>query len=48
MNHKSLSLPDVRCEGLRALLDRLGATGTLRFLQQYDPSQGDYNQERRT
>lgn len=47
MNQRTLSLPEVRREGLRALLDRLGPGGTLRFLQQYDPGHGDYTAERR-
>ncbi len=41
-----LSLPEIRREGLRALLERLGPGGTLRFLQQFDPGQGDYTAER--
>ena len=46
VTHKVMTLPEIRREGLRALLDRLGPAGTLRFLQQYDPGYGDYAKER--
>lgn len=46
MNQRTLTLPEVRREGLKALLERLGPAGTLRFLQQYDPGHGDYTQDR--
>jgi hypothetical protein len=46
MTNKPLSLPELRREGIRALLDRLGPADTIRFLQQYDLGEGDYTQER--
>jgi len=46
MTNKPLTLPDVRREGFRALLERLGPADTIRFLQQYDPGHGDYTKER--
>lgn len=39
-------MPEIRKAGLEALLERLGPEGTLRFLQQYNPGQGDYTAER--
>lgn len=43
---QSMSLADIRREGFRALLDRLGPAGTARFLQQYDQGRGDYARDR--
>ena len=43
---KSMSIPEVRREGFRALLDRLGPADALRFLQQFDAGHGDYTRER--
>jgi hypothetical protein len=39
-------MPEIRKAGLEALIERLGPEGTLRFLQQYNPGQGDYTAER--
>jgi len=47
MSTRTLSVPEIRREGLKALLERLGPDGTLRFLQQFDPGQGDYTRDRR-
>jgi len=44
----SLSLYELRREGWKALTERLGASGAMRFLMQYDPGHGDYTEERRT
>jgi hypothetical protein len=33
-------------EGLKALRDRLGRAGMVRFLQQFETGKGDYAQER--
>jgi len=41
-----MSIPELRKAGIEALLERLGPDGTLRFLQQYNPGQGDYTTER--
>jgi hypothetical protein len=46
MVRKSMTLHEIRREGLDALLDRLGPAGTVRFLQQYDMGRGDYTKER--
>ena len=36
----------IRVPGMKALLDRLGLAGTVRFLQQFDAGSGDYTQKR--
>lgn len=46
MINKPMTIPEVRREGLRVLLDRLGPADTIRFLQQFDPGRGDYTKER--
>ena len=46
MVRKSMSLREIRQEGVQALLDRLGPAGTVRFLQQYELGRGDYTKER--
>jgi hypothetical protein len=33
-------------EGWKALTDRLGPGGAMRFMMQYDPGYGDYSKER--
>jgi len=33
-------------EGWRALTERLGPSGAMRFMMQYDPGYGDYSKER--
>ena len=38
---------DIRRQGWQALTERLGVSGAMRFLAQYDPGSGDYTQERR-
>src|SRR6266498_5645928 len=42
----SMSLYQIRMEGWRALTERLGAAGAMRFMMQYDPGHGDYSTER--
>ena len=42
-----LSNYEIRAEGWKALTDRLGASGAMRFLMEYDPGRGDYVEERR-
>lgn len=44
--NKTMTIPEIRKAGLEALLERLGHDGTLRFLQQYNPGQGDYTADR--
>jgi hypothetical protein len=42
-----LSNSDIRSEGWKALTERLGVAGAIRFLMEYDPGRGDYVAERR-
>lgn len=42
----SMSLCEIRMEGWKALTERLGAAGAMRFMMQYDPGHGDYSKER--
>jgi hypothetical protein len=42
-----MSAYEIRAEGWRALTERLGVSGAIRFLMQYDPGDGDYTAERR-
>ena len=42
----SMSLYQIRMEGWKALTDRLGPAGAMRFMMQYDPGYGDYTKER--
>jgi hypothetical protein len=42
----SMSLYQIRMEGWRALTERLGPAGAMRFMMQYDPGYGDYTKER--
>ena len=41
-----LTLDEIRREGLKALRDRLGRAGMVRFLQQFEIGQGDYSKAR--
>lgn len=40
------TLPELRREGFRVLVEGLGPAEAIRCLQQYDPGQGDYTAER--
>ena len=42
----NMSAYEIRAEGRRALTERLGVSGAIRFLMQYDPGHGDYTSER--
>lgn len=42
----SMSLYEIRMEGWKALTERLGPAGAMRFMMQYDPGYGDYSKER--
>jgi hypothetical protein len=42
-----LSDYEIRLEGWKALTERLGISGAIRFLTQYVPGFGDYTEERR-
>ena len=48
MNTSSaLSMYQIRMEGWKALTERLGPAGAMRFMMQYDPGHaGDYSKER--
>jgi hypothetical protein len=41
-----MSLYQIRMEGWKALTERLGPSGAMRFMMQYDPGYGDYSKER--
>jgi hypothetical protein len=43
----SMSAYQIRLEGWKALTERLGPAGAMRFMSQYDPGHGDYTEERR-
>jgi hypothetical protein len=43
----SLSNYEIRAEGWKALTERLGIAGAIRFLMEYDPGRGNYVEERR-
>jgi hypothetical protein len=43
----SMSAYEIRLEGWKALTERLGPAGAMRFMMQYDPGHGDYTEERR-
>ena len=40
------TLDEVREEGLKALVDRLGRADMIRFLQQFETGRGDYASDR--
>ncbi|HEX9985070.1 MAG TPA: hypothetical protein VGF69_17555 [Thermoanaerobaculia bacterium] len=42
----SMSAYQIRLEGWKALTERLGPAGAMRFMMQYDPGDGDYTNER--
>ncbi len=42
----SMSLYHISMEGWKALTERLGPAGAMRFMMQYDPGYGDYTKER--
>ena len=41
-----MSLYEIRMEGWKALTERLGPAGAMRFMMQYDPGRGDYSKAR--
>lgn len=43
---QGLSNYELRREGWKALTERLGVSGAIRFLMDYDPGRGDYVRER--
>lgn len=46
-NSTAMSSYEIRAEGWKALTERLGVSGAIRFLMEYDPGRGDYVEERR-
>jgi hypothetical protein len=42
----SMSPYEIRLEGWKALTERLGPAGAMRFMMQYDPGHDDYTKER--
>jgi hypothetical protein len=44
---QTMTQREIRETGLAALLQSLGPTGMVRFLQQYDCGEGDYTQDRK-
>lgn len=46
MNGNINSLEQVRAAGIKALSQKLGIVGMIRFLQQYESGTGDYTKER--
>ena len=40
-------LEKIRREGLKALKDKLGVEGMIKFIQMYSDGKGDYTEERR-
>jgi len=46
MNVQAMTKETIYNEGIDALNERLGATGTVRFLQQTETGWGDYTEER--
>jgi hypothetical protein len=46
MSNLPMSLYEIRMEGWKALTERLGPAGAMRFMMQYDPGYGDYSKER--
>ena len=43
----TMTLEQIRTQGLRALVEELGTTGAVRFLQLTETGRGDYSRERR-
>ena len=46
MNVETMTLNQIRKEGLKALERHLGPDGMIRFLQQFEMGRGDYTKER--
>lgn len=42
----SMSAYEIRLEGWKALTERLGPAGAMRFMMQYDPGHDDYTRDR--
>lgn len=46
MNAQEMTLDQIRTIGLEALVQALGPTGLIRFLQMFDQGRGNYTEER--
>jgi len=46
MNKGTMTLDQIKIEGLKALERHLGPDGMIRFLQQFEMGRGDYTKER--
>lgn len=46
MNTETMTLEQIRTEGLKALDRHLGPDGMIRFLQQFEKGRGNYTKER--
>jgi len=49
MNVNTITVKDleiIRTDGLKALKDKLGIVGMIKFIQMYSNGQGDYTEER--
>ena len=46
MNIQTMTLEQIRMEGLEVLERHLGPDGMIRFLQQFETGRGDYTRER--
>lgn len=46
MNIKTMSPQEIRLEGLKALLEKLGPAETIQFLHDYHIGSGDYTAQR--
>ena len=46
MNTQEMTQEQIRATGLEVLARELGAAGLVRFLQMYEPGQGDYTKNR--
>lgn len=45
---QTMTLEEIKLTGMQVLLQRLGAVGMVRFLQQFHTGWGDYTTERHT
>ncbi len=46
MNTQTMSLNEIRRSGIKALTEKLGIVGMVRFMQQGETGYGDYTKER--
>lgn len=46
MDIRAMTPEEIRKEGLKALVERLGVVGAIRFLQQFEIGEGDYTKDR--